>query len=116
MLWSRSTSYTAMQRSSSPLVQALLGEEYVVYSCAFVIVQLILLWTHASACLQEGAKLEWKKILTNVNLIAIVAGALLYLLHISLPLAYCEYAQQRRCYDRTYGYAAGRYGDCRSTV
>ena len=67
-----------------PLVQALLGEEYVVYSCAFVIVQLILLWTHASACLQEGAKLEWKKILTNVNLIAIVAGALLYLLHISL--------------------------------
>lgn len=68
-----------------PLVQALLGEEYVVYSCAFVIIQLILLWTHASACLQEGAKLEWKKILTNVNLIAIVAGALLYLLHISLP-------------------------------
>ena len=37
-----------------PLVQALLGEEYVVYSCAFVIVQLILLWTHASACLQEA--------------------------------------------------------------
>ena len=68
-----------------PLVQALLGEEYVVYSCAFVIVQLILLWTHASACLQEGAKLECKKLLTNVNLLAIVAGALLYLLHISLP-------------------------------
>ena len=68
-----------------PLVQALLGSEYVVYSCAFVIVQLILLWTHASACLQEGAKLEWKKLLTNVNLLAIVAGALLYLLHISLP-------------------------------
>lgn len=35
-----------------PIVQALLGEEYVVYSCAFVIVQLVLLWTHASACLQ----------------------------------------------------------------
>ncbi|EKC76195.1 permease [human gut metagenome] len=47
--------------------------------------QLILLWTHASACLQGSTKLEWKKILTNVNLIAIVAGALLYLLHISLP-------------------------------
>lgn len=68
-----------------PLVQALLGSEYVVYSCAFVIVQLILLWTHASACLQGSTKLEWKKILTNVNLLAIVAGALLYLLHISLP-------------------------------
>ena len=29
-----------------PIVQALLGEKYVVYSCAFVIVQLVLLWTH----------------------------------------------------------------------
>lgn len=31
------------------------------------------------------ARLEWRKLLTNVNLIAIAAGALLYLLHISLP-------------------------------
>ena len=68
-----------------PIVQALLGKEYVVYSCAFVIVQLVLLWTHASACLQGSARLEWRKLLTNVNLIAIAAGALLYLLHISLP-------------------------------
>lgn len=68
-----------------PLVQALLGSEYVVYSCAFVIVQLVLLWTHASACLQGSAKPDWKRILTNVNLIAIVVGALLYVLHISLP-------------------------------
>ena len=51
----------------------------------FVIVQLILLWTHAKCLPAEGTKLEWKKILTNVNLLAIVAGALLYLLHISLP-------------------------------
>ena len=29
---------------------------------------------------------------------------------------YREYAQQRRCYDRTYGYAAGRYGDCGSAT
>ena len=65
-----------------PIVQALLGEEYVVYSCAFVIVQLVLLWTHASACLQGSARLEWRKLLTNVNLIAIAVGALLYLLHI----------------------------------
>ena len=54
-----------------PLVQALLGSEYVVYSCAFVIVQLILLGpTQAPAC--KGVP-SWngKKILTNVNLIAI---------------------------------------------
>ena len=67
-------------------MQALLGEKYVVYSCAFVIVQLVLLWTHASACLQGAVRLEWRKLLTNVNLIAIAAGALLYLLHVSLPV------------------------------
>ena len=68
-----------------PIVQALLGEEYVVYSCAFVIVQLVLLWTHASACLQGSAQLEWRKLLTNVNLIAIAAGALLYWFRVVLP-------------------------------
>ena len=43
------------------------------------------LWTHASARLQGSAQLEWRELLTNVNLMAIAAGALLYLLHISLP-------------------------------
>ena len=68
-----------------PIVQALLGEEYVVYSCAFVIVQLVLLWTHASVCLQGSSRLEWRKLLTNVNLIAIAAGALLYWFRVVLP-------------------------------
>ena len=68
-----------------PIVRALLGEEYVVYSCAFVIIQLVLLWIHASACLQGSARLEWRKLLTNVNLIAIAAGALLYWFRVVLP-------------------------------
>ena len=68
-----------------PLVRALLGEEYVVYSCAFVIVQLILLWTHCSTSLQGGGAIEWKKILLNVNLISIVVGAVLFFAHIPLP-------------------------------
>ena len=96
-----------------PLVQALLGEEYVVYSCAFVIVQLILLWTHASACLQEGAKLEDSHQCQpdcDCRRCALIPSA-----HLA-ALAYREHTQQRRCYDRTYGYAAGRYGDCGSTV
>ena len=35
-----------------PLVKALMGDAYVIYSCAFIIVQLVLLWTHASSLLQ----------------------------------------------------------------
>lgn len=68
-----------------PLVQALLGQEYVIYSCAFIIVQLVLLWTHGSAILQGAGALSLKSILTNVNLLSILAGAALYLTHISLP-------------------------------
>ena len=69
-----------------PLVKALMGDAYVIYSCAFIIVQLVLLWTHASSLLQGSSALDWKKVLTNINMIAIAAGALLYLLHVSLPV------------------------------
>ena len=46
-----------------PLVQVLLGQEYVIYSSAFITVQLVLLWTHCKSMLCEESKLEWKKIL-----------------------------------------------------
>ncbi len=68
-----------------PLVRALLGSDYVVYSCAFIIVQLVLLWTHGSALLRGEGRLEWRRILTNVNLLSVFAGLALYLLHIELP-------------------------------
>lgn len=68
-----------------PLVQALLGSEYVIYSCAFIIVQTVLIWTHANACLQGSFSFQWKKLLGNVNILAILAGMLLYLLRLTLP-------------------------------
>lgn len=68
-----------------PLVQALLGQEYVIYSCAFIIVQLVLLWTHGSMILRGAGTLSWKAILTNVNLLSIAAGAVLYAGRIPLP-------------------------------
>lgn len=68
-----------------PLVQAILGSEYVIYSCAFVIVQTVLIWTHGNALMQGGGAFEWKKILKNINIIAIIAGILMYALHLTLP-------------------------------
>ena len=68
-----------------PLVQALLGQEHVIYSCAFIIVQLVLLWTHGSMILRGAGALSWKAILTNVNLLSIAAGAVLYAGRIPLP-------------------------------
>lgn len=57
-----------------PLVSAILGSDYVLYSCAFMSVQLIFLWTHCSTMLSEKPHLEWKKIISNINVLAIIAG------------------------------------------
>ena len=56
-----------------PLVQDLLGQEYVIYSSAYIAVQLILIWTHCKNMLCEEDKLEWKKVLLNVNIISIIS-------------------------------------------
>lgn len=68
-----------------PLVQAILGSEYVIYSCAFVIVQTVLIWTHGNALMQGSGAFDWKRILKNINIIAIIAGAVMYALHLTLP-------------------------------
>ena len=68
-----------------PLVQELLGQDYVIYSSAYIAVQLILLWTQGKNMLCEEEKLEWKKIFLNVNIISIIPGIVLFLFRIKLP-------------------------------
>ena len=68
-----------------PLVTAILGEKWVIYASAFMCVQLVFLWTHCQSELQGRRGISWKKILTNVNLIAIAIGLVLMLLHVRLP-------------------------------
>ena len=46
-----------------PLIQALLGQQYVVYSCGFLVVQLVLSWTHCRSKLTADNGIQWKKIL-----------------------------------------------------
>lgn len=67
-----------------PLVKALLGSEYVVYSCAFLVIQLVLIWTHGTSLISGKRQFALKQIIKNNNLIAIIVGAVLFLLHISL--------------------------------
>ena len=68
-----------------PLVQELLGQDYVIYSSAYIAVQLILLWTQGKNMLCEEEKLEWKKVFLNVNIISIIVGIVLFLFRIKLP-------------------------------
>lgn len=68
-----------------PLVQELLGQEYVIYSSAYIAVQLILIWTHCKNMLCDEGRLEWKKVFLNVNIISIIVGVVLFVCRIQLP-------------------------------
>lgn len=68
-----------------PLITALLGAKYVVYPCTYMAVQLTLLWTHGSHILCEEGEVHFKSIIGNINILAIIAGAILFILQIHLP-------------------------------
>lgn len=68
-----------------PLVTAVLGEDYVLYASAFMIVQLFIIWTHGRSLIEGKSGADFKAILTNVNLIACVLGLVMFLCRITLP-------------------------------
>ena len=69
-----------------PLIQGILGEEYVFYVTMTMVVGTITFWTYG-VLLMSGDKNEVsvKKILTNPNLIAVVVGMILFFTIDELP-------------------------------
>ena len=68
-----------------PLVTAILGDEWVIYSSAFICVQQIIMWTHGQMILSGQRGVNWKKLFLNVNVISIALGLAFMLLHVRLP-------------------------------
>ena len=68
-----------------PIVSFVLGEEWVVYSSAFLSVQLLFLWSHGIKLFSANEKFSIKKILLNVNIIAIAIGVVMMLSGFRLP-------------------------------
>lgn len=68
-----------------PIVGFILGEEWIIYTCTYISVQLFLVWTHGVQLFSKDKKFDFKKILFNTNLIAIVVGAALMVSGIRLP-------------------------------
>jgi predicted permease len=68
-----------------PIVTYVLGKEWIIYSSAFISVQLILVWTHGRILLGTERKIDLKKIILNINVIAIIIGILLFFARIQLP-------------------------------
>lgn len=57
-----------------PLVSATFGPEWVIFASPIMCIQAVLLWTHAKSVLCGDKSFEWKKILLNVNILAVAAG------------------------------------------
>lgn len=68
-----------------PIVTSILGPEWVIYTSGFLSVQLILLWSHGKGMICGEKGFDLKKILTNINMIAVVVGIGMFALQIQLP-------------------------------
>ena len=67
-----------------PLVGFILGDEWVVYSLAYMCVQTILIWTHGKSLISENNHFDVRAVLFNINLLAVAAGIVLMVLGIKL--------------------------------
>ncbi len=68
-----------------PLVTAMLGPEWVIYTCAFNFVQIFLQWTHLISLITGENRINLKKIVFNPNIIAICTGAVIFFTGFRFP-------------------------------
>ena len=68
-----------------PVISGVLGREYVLYTCAFVIVQQVLLWSIGRSMISGERSVSVKKMLLNPNVLAALAGLALFLAGIRIP-------------------------------
>ena len=97
-----------------PIVTAILGDVWVLYSCVYMSVQLVFFWTHCKKVISREASYDWKKIVLNLNIISIFVGILLFSRH-PAACAGQQYASFCRkhgwpCQYDCYGYAFCRHG------
>ena len=68
-----------------PLVTSVLSPTMTVYCCAFMVVQLLFMFTHGVNLLANDSEKNLDNILKNPNVIAIVIGILLLAMNITIP-------------------------------
>lgn len=68
-----------------PIAGAVMGQEYVFYVCAYNAVMTVMMWTHLISMIEGRPTANVKKIITNPNILAMIAGFAFFLLPVSLP-------------------------------
>lgn len=77
--------YTNAGNLIIPLVQSLLGKEWVVYTTGYILVTTVFIWTHGRMLICEEKGFNVKELLKNVNVVACIMGILMFALKIQLP-------------------------------
>ena len=77
--------YTNAGNLIIPLVHALLGKEWDVYTTAYILVTTVFIWTHGRMLICEEKGFNVKELLKNVNVVACIMGILMFALKIQLP-------------------------------
>lgn len=67
-----------------PIVTYVFGEEWLIYSSAYLIVQLVFLWTHGVRLFSDK-KISLKEILLNINMLAVISGFVIMFFGLRLP-------------------------------
>ena len=67
-----------------PIVSSVLGPEWVIYTTAYFTIQTFLFWSHLINMF-SGEGIQLKKIFTNVNVVATIAGLFMMVSGIQLP-------------------------------
>ncbi len=75
-----------------PIVGYVLGDEWLLYAFAFIVVQQILIWTHGKTVMSQQRSFCWKDLTNNINLIVTAVSLLLFVLDIRLPKLISETA------------------------
>lgn len=68
-----------------PLVTAMLGPDYVVFSCPFIAIQMMFIWIHGVSALTGEKSANIKVVLTNPCTIASVVGLLMFIMSWKMP-------------------------------
>lgn len=68
-----------------PLVASVLGDQWVIYTSGYLIVQTVLLWTHCISVVTECRQFTLRNIFYNIGVLSILIGMIIFSLQISLP-------------------------------
>lgn len=77
--------YTNAGNLIIPVVLAVFGAEWLIYTAGYLIVQTVLFWTHLRVMFAGRSQMSVKKIFTNVNILSIAVGLFMFAFQIKLP-------------------------------